>query len=645
MDMEFVRKNEGITLIALVVTIIVLLILTGVTISMLTGENGIITKAFQAKMKSELAEYKEQINLFIIQKKMENQKFNEESLFVGQDSLRYNTKNPNEKGNIKAICPNISDNWIKKFEVIKGKIVINTQNKNEIKVAQSIDLDVNPYEITEEGELVASSGNLLLIDSSGTLVLPDSVKTIGEGTFANTESDGIKLKKVIIPASVTEIKANAFYGNSSIEEVEILEENGKGVTTIGNYAFASCKNLKKIVLPNTVTSIGVDLFIDCSSLQDVKLSNSLKEIGYEMFYRCYALSEITIPEGVLKLSAGAFGGCGNLNKLSLPSSLNEISSNVFTNCYILDQIELLNNSNFIFEDGILMDNQKTDMKYISPKAKNVETFVVPNTVTNLGANLLISSSAKKVIIPASVATISIDFFPSSIENIEIDSNNSYFMTYNGAIYNKDKTILYYYFSKDTNITLADTTVTIGIKAFLHTKATNVVLPDSVTTLNSYSIYSSKIKYLKIGKNVSTISTTAFGSCDLNLEIDPENINYTQENGILYNKEKTQVISCFKNLEEVNIPKGVTGIWSNAFRSRTSLKNVTLPSTLQKIDVDVFTGCSSLTEIEIPSSVTSMEQCFTSTTNLKKIIINKEKDSISGEPWGCPFGARAIEWRG
>ena len=43
------KKNQGITLIALVVTIIVLLILAGVSISMLTGENGIIKNAAKAK--------------------------------------------------------------------------------------------------------------------------------------------------------------------------------------------------------------------------------------------------------------------------------------------------------------------------------------------------------------------------------------------------------------------------------------------------------------------------------------------------------------------------------------------------------------------------------------------------------------------
>ncbi len=51
--MKKINKNTGITLIALVVTIIVLLILAGVSISMLTGQNGILNRASEAKEKTE----------------------------------------------------------------------------------------------------------------------------------------------------------------------------------------------------------------------------------------------------------------------------------------------------------------------------------------------------------------------------------------------------------------------------------------------------------------------------------------------------------------------------------------------------------------------------------------------------------------
>ena len=57
------KNNKGITLIALVITIIVLLILAGVSIAMLTGENGILTQAERSKEDTAEAEVADKINM------------------------------------------------------------------------------------------------------------------------------------------------------------------------------------------------------------------------------------------------------------------------------------------------------------------------------------------------------------------------------------------------------------------------------------------------------------------------------------------------------------------------------------------------------------------------------------------------------
>ena len=60
-----IKQAKGITLIALVITIIVLLILAGVAISMLTGENGILKQATSAKEKTDKSEFEEQVKLAV----------------------------------------------------------------------------------------------------------------------------------------------------------------------------------------------------------------------------------------------------------------------------------------------------------------------------------------------------------------------------------------------------------------------------------------------------------------------------------------------------------------------------------------------------------------------------------------------------
>ena len=67
-----ILKNSGITLIALVITVIVLLILAGVTVATLTGDNGLLQKASTSKQTSKEAEIKEKIMLAVTSANMKN---------------------------------------------------------------------------------------------------------------------------------------------------------------------------------------------------------------------------------------------------------------------------------------------------------------------------------------------------------------------------------------------------------------------------------------------------------------------------------------------------------------------------------------------------------------------------------------------
>lgn len=81
--MEKLIRNKGITMVALVVTIIILLILAGISVATLTGENGLIKKAQQAKEESEIATEKEILDQAIIQAMGQNRQGN-----LTQDNLQ-----------------------------------------------------------------------------------------------------------------------------------------------------------------------------------------------------------------------------------------------------------------------------------------------------------------------------------------------------------------------------------------------------------------------------------------------------------------------------------------------------------------------------------------------------------------------------
>ena len=105
----------------------------------------------------------------------------------------------------------------------------------------------------------------------------------------------------------------------------------KGVTSIGDMAFAGCKNLKHAKIPDSVTSIGDDAFVGCWRLTGIAIPDRVTSIGEEAFRDCKRLTSITIPDGVTSIGYGAFWGCSNLETVSLPRGV-KLDKNVFCGC-------------------------------------------------------------------------------------------------------------------------------------------------------------------------------------------------------------------------------------------------------------------------------------------------------------------------
>lgn len=246
--MKNTKENSGITLVALTITIIVLIILSGVSVAMLVGENGLITRARESKFKTELSELKEELEEFKLSKIMENKNFQESSLTSGVGLLKYNTKKQDEQGDIENILTSIKEQQKEKIEIIKGKMYYKTDNEQEIKWLQDLGIEKNPYDI-ENGELKSSYENLKLLDENGTIVVPASVTKIGRGAFTNLEG----LETIIVPGTCKEIDIDAFANNQTLKNV-ILED---GVTTIGEQAFKGCSNLENVQMTDSVESIRI----------------------------------------------------------------------------------------------------------------------------------------------------------------------------------------------------------------------------------------------------------------------------------------------------------------------------------------------------------------------------------------------------
>ncbi len=168
-------------------------------------------------------------------------------------------------------------------------------------------------------------------------------------------------------------------------------------------------------------------------------------------------------------------------------------------------------------------------------------------------------------------------------------------------------------------------------------------------------YAEEIKSIEIQPGVSGIDGLSFAICQSLQEIttpEGENQKYLSEDGVLFNKDKTVLITCLPaktgsyvvpgtvneiedfafayctGLTAIEIPEGVTSLGEWLFMYCQNLESVTLPDGLTEISDYIFGACTKLTEIKIPASVTSIGVgAFASCTGLTEIEIPASVTSI------------------
>ena len=104
------------------------------------------------------------------------------------------------------------------------------------------------------------------------------------------------------------------------------------VTSIGDKAFAWCKGLTSVTIPNSVTGIGWSAFYDCTGLTSVTIPNSVTSIENFAFLNCTGLTSVTIPNSVTGIGEGAFGCCTGLTSVTIPNSVTSIGDQAFAYC-------------------------------------------------------------------------------------------------------------------------------------------------------------------------------------------------------------------------------------------------------------------------------------------------------------------------
>ena len=318
--MVYSKGNRAITLIALVVTIIVLLILAGVTINTAVRTDGIIRKSKIAVNK-------------------------------------YQETSENELQSLKEMNTQIALETYPEIELTGDNDdligITDDSTIDDLVIPETVKKDGTEYVVTSLGKYFAKGKHFKSI------TIPSTVKTIKSDSFF-----WCKIDKITIPKTVTKIEDEAFQTYYTIGDFEVDEESpilknvdgivytksgktlvmatGKapnivtvldGTETIGGNAFRNNEDIQKVKLPDGLLRLGGAAFGYCDSLTQVNLPSSLEDLGYSTFENDKNLEDIggnTLPPSLTKIGSSVFENCSKLKNFTIPQSVTSVEMLAFS---------------------------------------------------------------------------------------------------------------------------------------------------------------------------------------------------------------------------------------------------------------------------------------------------------------------------
>ena len=177
-----------------------------------------------------------------------------------------------------------------------------------------------------------------------------------------------------------------------------------------------------------------------------------------------------------------------------------------------------------------------------------------------------------------------------------------------------------------SVTIGNSVTKIGNQAFRNSDLKSITIPNSVTSIEGGAFFECYyLKSITIPSTVTNIGDGVCASClDLTeINVESGNTEYTSDNGILFNKNKTTIM-CYpagKTESSYTIPYGVMNIANDAFNDCSRLTSITIPNSVTSIGRYAFFDCENIKSVSIPNSVTGIgESAFMHCSNLSLVTI-------------------------
>lgn len=247
----------------------------------------------------------------------------------------------------------------------------------------------------------------------------DTIIFSGTGTVEKSGWEDESFTKVVFEDGIKSI--GNFESLTNIESVVL----GKGITYVGEWAFAGCTNLKEIVFTDTPVTFGYDALIDVPWLKEMRKENPLVIVNGVLIDAAKAEGDIVVPEGVTiigdfalandvvtsvvfpttleyvgwrafygndkltkvtfrggsnySIERDAFVGCNSLKEISFGKGLTSIGVEAFLDCTSLTKVVLPDGCTDIWERAF-------------ESCTNLKEIVIPDSVTNIGSHAFIETA-------------------------------------------------------------------------------------------------------------------------------------------------------------------------------------------------------------------------------------------------------------
>ena len=400
--------------------------------------------------------------------------------------------------------------------------------------------------------------------------------------------------KITVKSDTVSISESAFKDCANLTAILIPSS----VKHIDKYAFYNCQGLTKLNFNDGIERIENDAFGSCEKLTSVNFSETLKSIGAFAFVECKKLSEITIPQSVTSVGEYAFSGCENLASVTVSDDLPYVGGRAFEKTKWLnsqpDGVVYIGKSAYGYK-GDMPKNTELSLKsgitnisgYAFYEEKNLTSVKIPETVNRIGNwAFLDCEGLKNVNIPDGVKRIESWTFSncSSLTNITVPDSVT---VLDGLAFS--------YCTNLKNIELSKNLTEIGMGALSHcTSLETIDIPDSVIIMDNIAMAGcSELKSVNIGSNLKTVGGQVFAGCTSleKVNVNLNNKNYTSENGIWYDKNKTKIILYPYNKKDSayttptslkELCNGYVGSYG-ILLDNSNLKTVTIEKNVAKID--------------------------------------------------------------